>query len=233
MDKLWPFPRCYACFVNSDCLHISGQFFFFGEYEGALISTTTRPCYFVLIIFFKLNKSPKGAYKINNAEMQTIYYFFFSKMDLDILAIYKKATKQQQIDSFPNRWSTGWWTFQQNETNSKSSVIAVNYRRVKMNTTSSLSDVFNRVQEHVWQRRDRRVDGWMLADSPWTVGILCWLYLMTTIVWGPNWMKHRKAWQLHRLILAYNCTQVAWNGYIFYQVTKNVDIFFYKLEYYL
>ena len=102
-----------------------------------------------------------------------------------------------------------------------------------MNTTSSLSDVFNRVQEHVWQRRDRRVDGWMLADSPWTVGILCWLYLMTTIVWGPNWMKHRKAWQLHRLILAYNCTQVAWNGYIFYQVTKNVDIFFYKLEYYL
>ena len=42
------------------------SFFFFGEYEGALISTTTRPCYFVLIIFFKLNKSPKGAYFLQN-----------------------------------------------------------------------------------------------------------------------------------------------------------------------
>ena len=66
--------------------------------------------------------------------------------------------------------------------------------------------------------RDKRVDGMFLMDSPNFVMAICYLYVLASMVWGPQFMKNRKPLTLKKPMLIYNAFQVALSFYMFIEV---------------
>lgn len=62
---------------------------------------------------------------------------------------------------------------------------------------------------------DPRVAGWPFMGSPIPILTLLAGYVYFVKVWGPNWMRDRKPFQLRWLILAYNVGMVLANGFFF------------------
>ena len=60
-------------------------------------------------------------------------------------------------------------------------------------------------------------------SNPLPTVVICILYVYLVKVWGPNFMKDRKAIDCTRFLLWYNTFQVLLSTYIFVQVrTKNI-----------
>ncbi|XP_017958917.1 elongation of very long chain fatty acids protein F-like [Drosophila navojoa] len=77
---------------------------------------------------------------------------------------------------------------------------------------ASNSSLFNMFE--LW-----RADPWTtevyLLNSPWPVTCLCTAYLLFIYKIGPEFMKHRKPYNLRNIILIYNICQMIYNGSIF------------------
>ena len=72
-----------------------------------------------------------------------------------------------------------------------------------------------------WEKRDRRVDGWFLMDTPvWTM-LICATYVYLVKVAGPNYMKDRKPMNIRGFLVIYNFFQVALSTYIFVELLRN------------
>ncbi|CAH4008642.1 unnamed protein product [Pieris brassicae] len=62
---------------------------------------------------------------------------------------------------------------------------------------------------------DPRTIQWPLIGKPYLgLGLLA-LYLLFVMKWGPNWMEKRKAFNLERILIAYNALQVILCLYVF------------------
>lgn len=62
---------------------------------------------------------------------------------------------------------------------------------------------------------DERVKDWYLMGSIETILAMQLLYLLFVLKLGPKWMETRKAFNLDKLLIVYNLTQMLINGYIF------------------
>jgi len=69
--------------------------------------------------------------------------------------------------------------------------------------------------EQLWELRDKRVDGWFMMDSFWPTVALVMLYVYIVKIWGPNFMKDRKPYNISTFLVYYNAFQVVLSGYIF------------------
>jgi hypothetical protein len=63
-----------------------------------------------------------------------------------------------------------------------------------------------------------RLDGWFLMSSPLPTALICLTYVYLVKVWGPNFMKERKAFDITNFLIGYNLIQVIISSYIFGQV---------------
>lgn len=66
---------------------------------------------------------------------------------------------------------------------------------------------------------DPRTKPWFLVAKPYQVLIILSLYLMFVLKWGPKYMKGKPAFNLDKLLIAYNFLQVLTCIYIFYNVS--------------
>ena len=64
------------------------------------------------------------------------------------------------------------------------------------------------VLEAIWDRRDTRVDDWALMSSPLPTLFLCSAYFYIVKIWGPQFMKDRKPYELRNTLIVYNVVQV-------------------------
>jgi elongation of very long chain fatty acids protein 7 len=70
-------------------------------------------------------------------------------------------------------------------------------------------------------KSDPRVKDWPLMQSPLpTIGIVA-VYILFVLKIGPQWMKHRKPFELKKTIILYNFLQVALSCYLFYNASVN------------
>ncbi|KAG0729944.1 Elongation of very long chain fatty acids protein AAEL008004 [Chionoecetes opilio] len=63
-----------------------------------------------------------------------------------------------------------------------------------------------------------RVDGWFLMDSPWPTFFFCISYVLLVKVIGPRYMKNRPPFDLRRLLVYYNASQVIFSTWLFYEI---------------
>ncbi|KAH7947818.1 elongation of very long chain fatty acids protein AAEL008004 [Rhipicephalus sanguineus] len=68
----------------------------------------------------------------------------------------------------------------------------------------------------VLSNTDPRVAKWPLMGSPLPVISILIGYVYFVKVWGPAWMRDRKAFNLRNIILAYNMGHVAANAFFFF-----------------
>ena len=54
-------------------------------------------------------------------------------------------------------------------------------------------------------------------NSPWPTAFVCLMYVAVVKKLGPDYMRHRAAFQLRPLIIAYNAAQVAFSLWMFYE----------------
>jgi len=71
-------------------------------------------------------------------------------------------------------------------------------------------DFYNRF----WEQRDRRLDGYLLADSLLINVILGLIYVFIVTWAGPRFMQNRPAYNPKRLLMAYNLFQVVFCSYM-------------------
>jgi hypothetical protein len=64
------------------------------------------------------------------------------------------------------------------------------------------------VLEAIWERRDVRVDDWALMSSPLPTLLLCSTYFYIVKIWGPQFMRDRKPYELRTTLILYNLVQV-------------------------
>ena len=81
---------------------------------------------------------------------------------------------------------------------------------------------------HLWELRDKRMDGLPLMGNPLYTVILCALYVYVVKVAGPRFMENRPPMNIKNFMVAYNAFQVLLSGYIFVQVIP--FWYFWKLE---
>lgn len=62
---------------------------------------------------------------------------------------------------------------------------------------------------------DPRVKGWLLIENPIGMLVISVTYILSSVVWGPRWMEHRKPMQLKNVMIAYNFFQVVFSAYMF------------------
>ena len=72
--------------------------------------------------------------------------------------------------------------------------------------------------DHLWELRDRRMDGLPLMENPLYTVILCALYVYVVKSLGPRYMKDRPPMNIKKFMVGYNAFQVLLSGYIFVQV---------------
>ncbi|ALA62400.1 GNS1/SUR4-like protein [Turkeypox virus] len=80
-------------------------------------------------------------------------------------------------------------------------------------TTHNMVDDFLSFYNWSLTVRDKRVDGWLLMESPRPTIYISILYL-TTVLFGPKWMEKRKAFNIRWLLVTYNFSMVCLNLYI-------------------
>lgn len=69
--------------------------------------------------------------------------------------------------------------------------------------------------EWAWERRDRRVDDYILMQSVLPTLFLCLGYVYIVKVWGPRYMKDRQPFEIRSFIIIYNAFQVVLSAYLF------------------
>jgi hypothetical protein len=94
---------------------------------------------------------------------------------------------------------------------------------IEMDVVAAKYREYSTLYNQVWEKRDRRVDGWLLMDSPIPTMLLCATYVYIVKVWGPNYMRDRKPMNIRGFLIAYNAFQVAFSTYIFLGV--NIHVF--------
>ncbi len=72
--------------------------------------------------------------------------------------------------------------------------------------------------DETWEKRDKRVDGWFMMQSPLPTLIICLTYVYLVKVAGPRYMKDRPPMKIKGFLVVYNLFQVALSTYIFYEV---------------
>ena len=77
---------------------------------------------------------------------------------------------------------------------------------------------YKRKMEELWDLRDTRVDGYFLMNSIWPTVSIVALYVYIVKIWGPNFMKDRKPYNINTFLIFYNAFQVIVSGYLFIQV---------------
>ena len=82
-----------------------------------------------------------------------------------------------------------------------------------MNFTKNLSSFY----DNLWTLRDKRVDNWLMMNSPWPTVSLCLGYIYVSTIFGPAVMKNRPAFNLKKTIMVYNLFQVIFSAYVFYE----------------
>ena len=76
--------------------------------------------------------------------------------------------------------------------------------------------MFKEYLNDIWERRDRRTDGWFLVDSIAINLAITAAYLVLVTVVGPRIMKNRQAYSLRGLLMIYNLFQVVYCSYLVY-----------------
>lgn len=66
-------------------------------------------------------------------------------------------------------------------------------------------------------RKDPRVDGYFLMDSPIPSFVLCTLYVLFVTKIGPSLMENRKPFEFRRIMAGYNFLMVILSGYLMYE----------------
>nr|UTO68440.1 elongation of very long chain fatty acids protein 1 [Daphnia magna] len=79
----------------------------------------------------------------------------------------------------------------------------------------SVAQIIVQEGSRIWEQRDKRTDGWILADSPLTPIVISLAYLLVVKTLGPKLMENRKPFQLRNILFFYNAFQIAFNGWIF------------------
>ena len=74
--------------------------------------------------------------------------------------------------------------------------------------------------DHLWELRDRRMDGLPLMENPLYTVILCALYVYVVKIAGPRYMKDRPPMNIKKFMVGYNAFQVLLSGYIFVQLSR-------------
>ena len=77
---------------------------------------------------------------------------------------------------------------------------------------------YERKMEQLWDLRDKRVDGYFMMDSIWPTLAIVALYVYIVKIWGPNFMKDRKPYNINTFLIFYNAFQVIVSAYLFIQV---------------
>nr|ACO10630.1 Elongation of very long chain fatty acids protein AAEL008004 [Caligus rogercresseyi] len=84
--------------------------------------------------------------------------------------------------------------------------------------------------ERVWAKRDTRVDGWFLMDSPLPTLVLCALYIYIVKVAGPRFMEKREPYQIRGFLIIYNLAQVIFSTYLFIEILLAGWLFEYSFK---
>lgn len=71
---------------------------------------------------------------------------------------------------------------------------------------------------------DPRTANMFMMSSPIPSAVICILYVIFVIL-GQNIMKDRQPFNLRNILIVYNFTMVALSGYLFYEVSLNLNYF--------
>lgn len=80
---------------------------------------------------------------------------------------------------------------------------------------------YERKMEQLWDLRDKRVDGYFMMDSIWPTLAIVALYVYIVKIWGPNFMKDRKPYNINTFLIFYNAFQVIVSAYLFIQMLRS------------
>ena len=84
----------------------------------------------------------------------------------------------------------------------------------------NVSRDFNEWSDHLWDLRDKRVDGWFMLDSFWPTLLLVGVYFFIVKFWGPWFMEKRPPYNITAFLVYYNACQVGLSTYIFVQLLR-------------
>ena len=73
----------------------------------------------------------------------------------------------------------------------------------------------------LWEKRDPRMDGLPLLNSPVPTALICMCYVFIVKVAGPRFMQNREPYNIRTFLVIYNALQVALSAYIVYWVSVN------------
>lgn len=79
-------------------------------------------------------------------------------------------------------------------------------------------------------KRDPRVDGWLLMSSPFPTLLICAAYIYFVKSLGPRLMKNRAPFELRKTIIAYNVVQVVFSIWIVYKGLVHAWLYRYSLR---
>lgn len=65
---------------------------------------------------------------------------------------------------------------------------------------------------------DPRTSNWFLMGSSLTSLIFAILYILFSTVWGPRYMKDKEPYSLKSFIQLYNCIQIVFSAWMFYEI---------------
>jgi len=86
-----------------------------------------------------------------------------------------------------------------------------------MNQTTIIGSVIDGYFDILENKRDPRVDNWLLMSSPWPTMSICLSYVYLVKVLGPKFMKNRKPYELRGVLIVYNALQVLFSTWLFYE----------------
>ncbi|XP_053658928.1 elongation of very long chain fatty acids protein AAEL008004-like [Anopheles marshallii] len=90
--------------------------------------------------------------------------------------------------------------------------------------TLVLERMYDMYREYMVERRDMRSVNLPLAGSPWPLMLLLGAYLYVVLHAGPRFMAQRKAFDLRKIIRAYNVVQVVINSVIFLWIVIKIFV---------
>nr|UZZ64685.1 fatty acid elongase elovl1a [Platychelipus littoralis] len=90
-----------------------------------------------------------------------------------------------------------------------------------MNVVSEKWVEYRDLYDQIWEKRDRRVDGWLFMSSPLPTILLCATYVYIVKVAGPNYMRNKKPMNIRSFLIVYNLFQIVLSTYIFVGLLLN------------
>ena len=77
--------------------------------------------------------------------------------------------------------------------------------------------------------KDKRTSSWPMMESPMPSTLICLAYLVFVLAF-PRYMKHREAFNLQPLNVAYNFFMIILSGYLFYEFLVSGWLFDYSFS---